>query len=116
MNPARQRRRHRSRAEKQQLVEQWTASGLSSRAYAEQTGLCSSNLWRWKRELAENTAASWVPVVVRSEPDGAAIPAAPPSAHLELVARGGRVLRVFGGCEPELLRAVLAIAEEAAPC
>jgi transposase-like protein len=115
MNPARQRRRHRSRAEKQQFVEEWTASGLSSRAYAEQTGLCSSNLWRWKRELAESTAASWVPVVVRSEP-GDAIAATPPSAHLELVARGGRVLRVFSGCEPELLRVVLAIAEEAAPC
>jgi hypothetical protein len=53
--------------------------------------------------------------VVRSEP-GDAIAVAPPSAHLELVARGGRVLRVFSGCEPELLRVVLAIAEEAAPC
>ena len=116
MNPARQQRRHRSRAEKQRLVEEWTASGQSSRAYAEGVGLCASNLWRWKRELAARAATPWVPVVVRSEAMGDATPAAAPSAHLEVVTRGGRVVRVFSGCEPELLRAVLAVAEEGAPC
>lgn len=113
MSAARQ-RRHRSRTEKQRVIDKWTASGLSGRAYAEQTGLCPSNLWRWKRELAASASAPWVPIVVRSEPTGEA--AASASAHLELVARSGRVLRVFAGCDTELLRAVLAVAEEGAPC
>jgi transposase-like protein len=66
MNPAPHRRRHRSRAEKQRLVEAWIASGQSSRAFAEQAELSASNLWRWKRELSAGTTAL-VPVVVRPE-------------------------------------------------
>lgn len=117
MNPAPQRRRrHRSRSEKQRIVDEWAASGRSSHAFAEEAGLCASNLWRWKRELATSGASSLVPIVVRADltVDEAQDP--PRSAHLELVAHGGRVLRVFAGCDQGLLRAVLAVAEEASPC
>jgi transposase-like protein len=117
MNPAPQRRRHRSRAERQRLVEQWKATGLSSRAFADQADVRASSLWRWRRELAKGTAASLVPVVIREEdvaPGEAWAPSSSP--QVELVARGGRVLRVFAGCDQALLRAVLGVAEEGAPC
>ena len=117
MNTAPQRCRRRSRAEKQQVIKEWLASGLSAQDFADQAEVGISSLWRWKNEVAQGgSGAALVPVMVRAELD-VDVPQGPTRcAPIELMGRSGRVIRVFAGCEPSLLRAVLAVSEEGAPC
>jgi hypothetical protein len=89
----------------------WQRSGLSGRDFCRRYSLSEPSFYGWRREIArrdrEHAAAheqpAFVPVaVVAAEP-------------LEVVVRGGRVVRVGRGFDAAHLRAVVA-ALEGLPC
>jgi transposase len=105
-----------------QRLAQWRRSGLTIRRFCERRGLSQPSFYAWRRELlrrdarcaaATTTAPStttFVPVQV--------VPAPTPSP-LELVLRGGRILRVPPGFDTDTLRRLLATLdaeEEGASC
>lgn len=92
-------------------LEEWQRSGLTGRAFCQQHGLSEPSFYGWRREIArrdgERAAAerqpAFVPVrVVAAEP-------------IEVLVRGGRVVRVGPGFDAAQLRAVIQ-ALEALPC
>ena len=92
-------------------LREWRRSGLTGRDFCARHSLSEPSFYAWRREICqrdrERSAAkrspAFVPVrVVGAEP-------------LEVVVRGGRVVRVAAGFDAEQLRAVVA-ALEALPC
>ena len=92
-------------------LKEWERSGLSGRDFCRRHLLSEPSFYGWRREIArrdgERSAAqqqpAFVPVaVIATEP-------------LEVVVRGGRVVRVGRGFDAAHLRAVVA-ALEAVPC
>jgi transposase len=98
-------------------LEAWRRSGQSVRGYCRDEGLSEPSFYAWRRVLAErrgrkNSAASvsvspFVPVrLVEEAASGAAV---------EVVVRGGRVVRVAAGFAAQTLREVV-VALEDLPC
>lgn len=89
----------------------WQRSGLSGRDFCRRYSLSEASFYGWRREIArrdrERAAARQQPAFVP-----VAVVAAEP---LEVVVRGGRVVRVGHGFDAAHLRAVVA-ALEALPC
>ena len=92
-------------------LKEWERSGLTGREFCRRHSLSEPSFYGWRREIArrdrEHAAAreqpAFVPIaVVAAEP-------------LEVVVRGGRVVRVGRGFDAAHLRAVVA-ALEARPC
>jgi hypothetical protein len=74
-------------------VQQWTASGLSARAFATREGLRSERLFFWKRRLRASSAMavaslSFAKVSVAPPPREVAV------SPLEVVTRSGHTVRV----------------------
>jgi hypothetical protein len=118
-------------------VAAWRRSGQSVRAYCESAGVSEPSFYAWRRVLVERAAlvragaahgadhvvpgqakvigvpskgAAISPFVpVRLVEDGAA------TAAVEVVLRGGRVVRVAAGFAATTLRAVVAVMEDL-PC
>jgi transposase len=109
-------------------VAAWRRSGQSVRAYCAAEGLAEPSFYAWRRALAErercggtktrrgtsadptavcDAASAFVPVRLVEE--------APAVAAVEVVLRGGRVVRVAAGFTAETLRAVVAALEDL-PC
>jgi transposase-like protein len=114
-----------------QHVAAWRRSGQSVRAYCRAAGLAEPSFYSWRRVLAERATGGAAPTergatrtaVPRARRGGAVSPfvpvrlvaEAPPAAALEVVVRGGRVVRVPAGFAASTLRAVVAALEEL-PC
>lgn len=111
--------KRRSAAQWAETIDRWKASGLSSAAFAEREGVKARTLVWWSCELRRRgvgskrsdpgnvrgrSAFSEVRVVERT--DAMAGP-----AQLEVVARGGRVIRVVGQVDGRALRTVLEVVE-----
>ncbi len=98
-------------------LQRWRASGLSARLFCAAQRLPESSFYYWRAELQRRDAAlpptpPFVPLHLVTAP-----PAAPPpsaTAPLELVTAVG-TLRIPAGCDPVLLRVVLAALREQ-PC
>ena len=95
-------------------VERWEASGLSGTKFAEQHGLAIRTLYGWRTRLEAEAEAMLVP-----EPKEAftevrirGIEPSPASGTIEIVARGGRLVRVTGPVDAARLRTVLEAVEE----
>jgi len=92
-------------------LKSWERSGLSGRDFCRQHLLSEPSFYGWRREIArrdrERAAAQHQPAFVPI----ALVTAEP----LEVVVRGGRVVRVGRGFDAAHLRAVVA-ALEALPC
>lgn len=104
------RRDRRSRDEWKRWVEQWRASELGGRAFAEQHGLGYSSLYRWAHAFEDevHVGLGFTEVRVREgikplEAEGTV----PEAGEIEIVTRSGWVVRVSGHVELERLRAVL---------
>jgi hypothetical protein len=99
------RKRQRSTDEWKSLVEQWKASGLGGKTFAEQHGLSFSSLYRWAHvfEGKPRTKLGFAEVRVR-ETSSSTMPEA---GAIEIVGRTGWVIRVTGTVDVARLRAVL---------
>jgi transposase len=106
-------KRRRSRAEIQQLVAEYEASGLGRTAFCQQRGLSLSTLARYRRrqEQTDGEAAEgkrWLAVEV----SGSAVVTGPEKASgLAVVLPGGRRIEVGRGFDADTLRRLLAVVE-----
>ena len=115
-----------------QMFARWRASGLSIAAFCEEAGLSQENFYRWRRVLRKRTSQSdqqRLPQAVDETTEKAVTAIARPlplfvpltvesivaAAVLEVVVRGGRVIRVPAGFDAPTLAQVLAVLEEQ-PC
>jgi len=101
---AKKKRRSWSATEKAQILREFHDSGLSKEAFGRRKRIYPSTLGNWlsKQQEAARKAPAVVPVDVRP----AAGPESPSS--LEVVLRGGQVVRVTAGFDPQLLVQVVA--------
>lgn len=109
----------RSAAQWAELIERWKASGLGSAQFAEREGLKRGTLLWWSYELrrrARRDAGSGGQSGT-TRPMFARVHVAQDSRHasedscLEVLAHGGRTVRVQGAVDPEALRTVLQVVE-----
>jgi len=92
-------------------IQQWQTSGLTVRAFCARHALAPPSFYAWRRQLQQRDAArAFVPI--RVVPDEAPLPA----HRLEVVLAGGRRLGVAPGFDPNTLRQLLAVLEEAPAC
>ena len=112
------------RAQWRRHVEAQASSGLSGVAYCRRHGLRAKSFYRWRRVLgAAVTSAKTVspegelarPVFAEVRVRDAAVvsehPASDGCARLEVVAQGGRAIRVWPGFDGETLARTLAVLE-----
>jgi transposase len=97
----------------------WRSSGLSVRAYCQAQGLSEPSFYAWRRLLSERpsdataargleaTTPAFIPVRLIDEPNPGAA-----ATTLEVVLRGGRVVRVTPGFRADTLRELVAALEE----
>ena len=104
------------------VLEEWRRSGLDAADFCRDRRLAVSALQHWKKEIqtrdqrrsaqraakeASRQSMRLLPVrIVESQP------AAPPAA-LEIVLRGGRLVRLLGDFDPAMLRKLVLALEEA---
>ncbi len=91
------------------------ASGLSLAVFARRHGLTVQRLRWWRQRLTPAASATpappqWLPVQLLAEPTRC------PALPLEVVVRGGRVIRVPADFDPAVLRRVVAVLETETPC
>ena len=100
------------------IVEEQKASGLTVRAFCRKRNLKESNFWYWRREilrrgLLRGTSKKAPPT--RKRQRLLPVKIVGPVSHqvpLELVCCTGRSVRIAGDVPLELLRKVVAVAEE----
>lgn len=103
------------------LIKEWSHSGLRISAFCRQRGIPDSAFTYWKRQIplrdqqrqadraaseASRNAMQFLPVRVLESESGA-------SGSLEVVLRGGRLLRVGGDFDPAILEKLVATLEGA---
>lgn len=102
---------------------QWRASGLSARVFGEQHGLRASTLHQWSHRLRNAGAAprsvvrrkragvAFAELKVRPRADDDQDDVERTASVIEIVSHSGRVVRVQGKIDRDLLRAVLEVVE-----
>ena len=110
-------KRRRSRAEIQQLVAEYEASGLGRTAFCQERGLSLSTLSRY-RKRQEQTAGEaaegkrWLAVEVA----GTVVAGGEKASGLAVVLPGGRRIEVGRGFDAETLQRLLAAVERGGAC
>ncbi len=111
-------KRRRSRAEIQELVAEYEASGLGRTAFCQQRGLSLSTLARY-RKRQEQTAGEptegkrWLAVEVAGSGAGEG---GQRTSGLAVVLPGGRRIEVGRGFDAETLQRLLAVVERGCAC
>jgi hypothetical protein len=103
-------------------LDAWRRSGLSVCAYCHQHHLAQPTFYLWRRNLEQPPATS-TPCQPANQPLAGNAPflplrlvgPTPTQAVLELVLRGGRIIRVPSGFAPDALRQLITLAEQL-PC
>ena len=90
------------------LIEEFGASGLSQREFAEQKAVSLATLQFWIYKLRREVKARFVPVHVDVLASPAPTARGAASASVEVVTRSGHLLRFGAGVEPRYIAAVLA--------
>ena len=88
------------------LIEEFAASGLSQRDFAEQKQLALATLQFWIYKLRRESKARFVPVHVLAS--AAPLARGVEASSLEVLTRAGHVLRFGPSAEPRYIAAVLA--------
>ena len=106
-------KRRRSRAEIQQLVSEFEASGLGRTAFCQQRGLSVSTLARYRKRQEQKAAETaegkrWLAVEV---PGSTAVAGAERASGLAVVLRGGRRIEVGCGFDAGTLQRLLGVVE-----
>ena len=111
-------KRRRSRAEIQELVAEYEASGLGRTAFCQQRGLSLSTLSRY-RKRQEQTAGEategkrWLAVEVSGS---AAVAGGERASGLAVVLPGGRRIEIGRGFDAETLQRLLVVVERGGAC
>src|SRR6185437_16899383 len=87
------------------LIEEFTASGLSQREFAEQKQVSLATLQFWIYKLRRETKARFVPVHVLASTAPTA--RGPESSSIEVATRSGLLLRFGTGIDPKYIAAIL---------
>lgn len=88
------RRRHASRAEREQILARWSETGVSARELARQTGVSPASLFRWKQGWRPQRAARLAaPALVE-------VPAPPGGGWAAEASTGCGTLRFSGQASP----------------
>src|SRR4029077_19699274 len=99
------------------MLKRWRPSKLTIRAFCVEHQLSEPSFNAWRRIIAQrdhevattvSPAPAFLPVQV--------VPAAATPAPFEVVLGNGRVLRLSGSFDPDVLRQLLAIVEEERSC
>lgn len=110
-----QKRKQEAWAKWRGLVFEQGASGQSIAAFCRDRGLPVSQFFAWKKRLRQAAAEPFVEVEVGDargpRGEGAAQPATPRCAAIEILLAGGRRIFVEPGFDANHLRAVLAVLE-----
>jgi transposase len=105
----------------------WRRSGQSVRAYCAAQGLSEPSFYAWRRVLLQRDGRSGIKVAPGATSPSAALAGRSPfvpvrlveeatsAASVEVVLRGGRVVRVAAGFTAQTLREVVAALEDL-PC
>ena len=106
-------KRHRSRAEIQQLVAEYEASGLSRTAFCQQRGLSLSTLSRYRRRQEQTVGGvaegkRWLAVEVSAS---GAVAGGERASGLAVELPGGRRIEVGRGFDADTLKRLLAVVE-----
>ena len=104
-------RRRRSRAETEQLVAEYGASGLSQIAFCREQGLSLATLARYRKRQADGSPADgnrWVAVEVSA---GRAVLEGPASSGLAVGLRSGRRIEVGRGFDAQSLAQLVDVLE-----
>jgi hypothetical protein len=104
-------------------VAAWRRSGWSVRAYCDSEGLAEASFYAWRRVLAEREAGDGRATDQASAASAALSPFVPvrlvddaaSMSGVEVLLRGGRVVRVSAGFTAKTLRDVVAVLEDL-PC
>ena len=111
-------KRRRSRAEVEQLVAEYDASGLGRTAFCQQRGLSLSTLSRYRRRQEQTASEAtegkrWLAVEVRGS---AAAAGDERASGLAVVLSGGRRIEVGRGFDVDTLKRLLAVVERGRAC
>ncbi len=104
-------RRRRSRAEVEQLVAEYEASGLGRMEFCRKHGLSPSTLARYRQHRTETKAVAegrWLAVEVSS---GGAVLESEASSGLAVAVRGGRRIEIGRGFDVSTLVQLLGVLE-----
>ena len=106
----RQHRRHRSRAEADQLAAEYEASGLSREAFCRQKDMPLKTLARYvtryrKQQAGGSEPQRWIPVEIAGQPRQ--------GGELSVLLPGGRRIEVKRGFDVGTLRQLVAVLEQA---
>ncbi len=106
-------KRRRNRAEIEQLVAEYDASGLGRTAFCQQRGLSLSTLSRYRRRQQQTAGDAaegkrWLAVEVSGS---AAVAAGEKASGLAVVLPGGRRIEVGRGFDADTLKRLLAVVE-----
>ena len=106
-------KRRRNRAEIQQLMAEFEASGLGRTAFCQQRGLSLSTLARYRKRQEQKAAETaegkrWLAVEVSGS---AAVAGAERASSLAVVLRDGRRIEVGRGFDAGTLQRLLAVVE-----
>ena len=99
-----------SQLEARALLAAHGRSGLSLAAFARQKGVSAARLMWWRSRLRHTSpraslAVRLLPVTIKDGAEG------PLQGRLEIVLRGGHVIRVTGGVDPEVLAQAVRVLE-----
>jgi transposase len=116
--PAVKIKRRRSRAEIEQLVAEYEASGLGRTAFCQQRGLSLSTLARYRRRQEQTVGEGaegkcWLAVEVSGS---AAVGGGERASGLAVVLPGGRRIAVGRGFDADTLQRLLAVVERGRAC
>ncbi len=107
----RRRSRQRKRDEIVEILEELRASGLSQRVFCEGRGLSVSTLGSWVKKFRDKpsqiTQRDLIPVRITASRTTKVLP-------IEVVLANGRIVRVLGGFDPDVLSKLMSVAES--PC
>jgi transposase len=112
-----QRRRRWSRAEKERIVAASLEPGAVASEVARAAGIHSSQLFRWRQELCERTAAApgFAAVTIAAPPGLAGSSASPCDGIIEIEFAGGTRLRISGAVETNVVSAVVMALRKSVP-
>jgi len=108
-------RSRRSAAQWAALVEQFQSTSLSPRAFCEQASVPLGRLYFWRSKLRAAVVAKpsgFTPVRLRAPVE----PQAPAAGAIEVRLGNGRVVRVVGAVDAQVLHTVIAAAEGSVSC
>jgi transposase len=112
-----QRRRRWSRAEKERIVAAAMEPGAVVSEVARAAGIHSSQLFRWRQQLCERSAAApgFAAVTIATQPWLAGSPASPSAGVIEIEFAEGTRLRISGAVEANVVSAVLMALRKSVP-